>query len=203
MARPFFSRDRVTDLERFDRHIQEAIALMKQRMGTGYAVDFQDLIQRTTMALATEFLFGAAVNSLQISVEDLPQPFNHPDYQASVQAFSKNPANEFSEAFLRAQTVAAERDRAGWVWPLTELFEDRVKKDMKTVNSFVVPFVEKAIRNNEERIRANGGAEQGKREVEDDESFLDHLASQTSGNLMQHLYPENMLMIVLLQTGQF
>ncbi|KAJ2917131.1 hypothetical protein MD484_g3285, partial [Candolleomyces efflorescens] len=133
MARPFFSRDRVTDLERFDKHIQEAIALMKQRISAGYAVDFQDLIQRTTMALATEFLFGAAVNSLQISVEDLPQPFNHPDYQASVQAFSKNPANEFSDAFLRAQTVAAERDRAGWVWPLTELFEDRLKNDMKII----------------------------------------------------------------------
>ncbi|RXW17454.1 hypothetical protein EST38_g8393 [Candolleomyces aberdarensis] len=148
-------------------------------MGTGYAIDFQDLIQRTTMALATEFLFGTAVNSLQIAVEDLPQPYNHPDYQASVEAFSKNPANEFSEAFLRAQTVAAERDRAGWIWPLAEIFVDRAKKDMKTVNSFVVPFVEKAVKNNEERNKVNGEV-QGKREVEDDESFLDHLVSQTS-----------------------
>lgn len=41
MARPFFSKDRTADLERFDKHIQKAISLFAQRMKAGHAIDFQ------------------------------------------------------------------------------------------------------------------------------------------------------------------
>ena len=41
MARPFFSKDRTADLERFDKHVQKAISLFEQRMKKGYAIDFQ------------------------------------------------------------------------------------------------------------------------------------------------------------------
>lgn len=41
MTRPFFSRDRISDFDIFDRHTTEAIAIMKQRFEEGYPVDFQ------------------------------------------------------------------------------------------------------------------------------------------------------------------
>ncbi|KAJ2921173.1 hypothetical protein H1R20_g15922, partial [Candolleomyces eurysporus] len=180
MARPFFSRNRVTDLELFDRHIQSAISLMRQRMSAGYAIDFQDLMQRITVDSASEFLFGTSVDSLHITVENLPQPYDHPDYHSSVEAFSLHPSNRISEAFLRAQMVAAQRDKAGWVWPLLEIFGDRAKKEMKLVNEFIDPIVETAVRRNAEKVKSNVGEQAKKKDIRDDESFLDHLASQTS-----------------------
>ena len=41
MTRPFFTRDRISDFELFDRHSTTAIAQIKNRMRTGYAIDFQ------------------------------------------------------------------------------------------------------------------------------------------------------------------
>lgn len=41
MARPFFSRDRVTDLEKFDKHLQIGIEMLKERMKSGYAINFE------------------------------------------------------------------------------------------------------------------------------------------------------------------
>lgn len=41
MSRPFFSRDRVSHFDLFDRHATEAMRLMKERFREGYAIDFQ------------------------------------------------------------------------------------------------------------------------------------------------------------------
>lgn len=41
MTRPFFSRDRISHFELFDRHAETAITHMKQRLREGYAIDFQ------------------------------------------------------------------------------------------------------------------------------------------------------------------
>lgn len=41
MARPFFNIDRISHFDIFDRHAETVIALMKERFGTGLAVDFQ------------------------------------------------------------------------------------------------------------------------------------------------------------------
>ena len=40
MTRPFFTRDRISDFELFDRHADTAVAQVKTRMRTGYAIDF-------------------------------------------------------------------------------------------------------------------------------------------------------------------
>ncbi|KAF5332143.1 hypothetical protein D9611_008194 [Ephemerocybe angulata] len=178
MARPFFSRDRVSDLERFDKHIQKAISLFQQRMKTGYAIDFQDLAQRITMDTASEFLLGASVDSLNILADDMPQPYNHPHHHSSAEAFKKYPANVFCDAFLEAQLVAAQRDRHEWIWPLWEIFEDKAKPYMKVVDAFMLPIVEEAVAKNSEKLRLNGG--DAKNEIGDDETLLDHLSSQTS-----------------------
>ena len=81
MTRPFFTRDRISHFALFDRHAEEAIALVKQRLREGHPVDFavppsakiellhhsplaQDLFSKFTMDSATEFLFGMNVHSL-------------------------------------------------------------------------------------------------------------------------------------------
>nr|AAL67905.1 cytochrome P450 monooxygenase pc-1 [Phanerodontia chrysosporium] len=63
MTRPFFARERITDFETFNRHAEEAILKMKERLREGFAVDFADLISRFTLDAATEFLFGACTTS--------------------------------------------------------------------------------------------------------------------------------------------
>ena len=41
MTRPFFSKDRISHFEIFDRHAADAIKQVKKRMKEGYAVDIQ------------------------------------------------------------------------------------------------------------------------------------------------------------------
>ena len=41
MARPFFTRDRITDFEIFARHADAVIAKIKSSLSSGHAVDFQ------------------------------------------------------------------------------------------------------------------------------------------------------------------
>lgn len=41
MTRPFFTRDRITQFELYDRHADAAISQMKHRLRSGYSVDIQ------------------------------------------------------------------------------------------------------------------------------------------------------------------
>ena len=41
MTRPFFSKDRISHFEIFDRHATDVIKQVKVRMSQGYAVDVQ------------------------------------------------------------------------------------------------------------------------------------------------------------------
>ena len=77
MTRPFFSKDRISHFDIFDRHAADAIEQIKERMGQGYAVDVQvrvhnarprlfltvsqDVVSRFALDSATEFLFGMFV----------------------------------------------------------------------------------------------------------------------------------------------
>jgi len=80
MTRPFFSKDRISHFDIFDRHAADAIEQVKERMRQGYAVDVQvrahntrthpsltvsqDVVSRFTLDSATEFLFGMFVLAL-------------------------------------------------------------------------------------------------------------------------------------------
>ena len=41
MTRPFFTKDRISHFENFDRHADEVIHQLKTRLKEGYAVDIQ------------------------------------------------------------------------------------------------------------------------------------------------------------------
>ena len=44
MTRPFFTQDRIRDFDVFDRHAEDVIGQIKERLGKGYPIEFQVLI---------------------------------------------------------------------------------------------------------------------------------------------------------------
>ena len=99
ITRPFFSRDRISDFEIFDRHADLAVSTLKERFNHGIAVDVQDLLSRYTMDTATEFMFGQDVESLS---GELPYPSTYGGYTPP----RDHPSDRFTSAFNRAQDYA-------------------------------------------------------------------------------------------------
>ncbi|ETW83746.1 cytochrome P450 monooxygenase 11 [Heterobasidion irregulare TC 32-1] len=195
MTRPFFSRERISHFDIFDRHAEDAVAQMKARFEDGYAVDFQDLVSRFTLDSATEFLFGSCVHSLSTG---LPYPHTVPS-AASPASGPLSFAEQFSNAFSRAQTVIAARARVGKkLWPLGEMRRDETRAPMQVVDAFLGPILKDALA--KERRRRGMASVEAKvqdssigemtatgadGEVEEDATLLDHLVKITDGELFQ------------------
>ena len=62
LIRPMFIRERVGDLEIFERHVQKLIRLLGH--GDGTEVDLSNLFFRYTLDAVTDFLLGKSVDSL-------------------------------------------------------------------------------------------------------------------------------------------
>ncbi|KAJ7181145.1 cytochrome P450 monooxygenase pc-1 [Mycena filopes] len=174
ITRPFFSRDRISHFDMFDRHASSVIGVIQDRMRGGYSIDFQDLVGRFTMDSATEFLFGACVDSLKANI-----PYGHnvafpPPQSASTEA---QLANKFIEAFNESMQVIAHREYVGPIWPLGEMWYDRTKAPMEVVSAFLDPIISAAIAR--KREAEAGLAEEKKGEVEA-ETLLDELLNSTS-----------------------
>ncbi|KAI0693151.1 cytochrome P450 [Cytidiella melzeri] len=171
MTRPFFSKDRTSHFELFERHADYAIAKIKDRVRDGYAVDFQDVISRFTLDSATEFLFGACVDSLSTT---LPYAWNAP---MELKIRSKSPAEDFANAFAEAQEAIAGRSRIGPIWPWYELFKDKTAEPMRVVNAYLMPILESALERHKAAKKAGTGGVAG--EILDDDTLLDHLVKYT------------------------
>ncbi|KAG6826535.1 hypothetical protein H0H92_015433 [Tricholoma furcatifolium] len=177
MTRPFFTRDRISDFDLFDRHATTVFALIKERMRNGYAIDFQDLMSRFTLDSATEFLFGHCVHSLTANI---PYPHNAGYISPESSTPRSRHANEFAAAFLQAQEIISSRERYGWIWPLTEIFEDKTRKPMEIVRAYLDPLIQDAIakKNVTSHKKTNTAAES---HVQEGETLIDHLVSLSSG----------------------
>ncbi|KAI0353453.1 cytochrome P450 monooxygenase pc-3 [Trametes cingulata] len=185
MSRPFFSRERISHFELFDRHAGTYLTI-KERMRSNIAFDFQDLISRFTLDSATEFLFGTCVHSLN---SPLPYPRGQSPYTSSDE---KSPAERFAVAFGKAQLIVAERPRLGWVWPLKEIFKTSTDEHMAVVDAFIEPILKEALRKKEERLRNQKSIDE--KESQDDETLLDHLVKQTSDPAILHDETLNILL---------
>ncbi|KAL0949002.1 hypothetical protein HGRIS_009101 [Hohenbuehelia grisea] len=175
MTRPFFSKDRISHFELFERIADDAIAQLKARLKEGYAVDAQDVAYRFTLDSATEFLFGQNVHSLSAG---LPYPHDHPHAKDG----ADHPANAFAHAFSEAQSESAFRSRYGVNWPLLEPFRSRTAPHMRVVRAFIDPILAEAVAKKRAADAASGkgvDAEKGEREVKDGETLLDHLVNYT------------------------
>ncbi|EMD40964.1 hypothetical protein CERSUDRAFT_111537 [Gelatoporia subvermispora B] len=178
MTRPFFSRERISHFEIFNRHAELTIARMKKRLQADVAVDFQDLVSRFTLDSASEFLFGTCVHSLQAP---LPYPHNVLDIDAD--KYTPSTADEFANAFSSAQRILAERMNSSWIWPLQEIFRTKTDKHMKVVDDFINPILQEALGKHERRLKDKKSSTD---EEEDSETLLDSLVKSTSDQTVLH-----------------
>lgn len=168
MSRQFFTKDRISHFNNFDRHADLAISKLRDRLREGIAVDIQDLFCRFTMDSASEFLFGSDVQSL---FAELPYP-------STVKAATSrrvHPSDSFANAFQKAQVASAARSRFGQFWPLVEFWESKVEKEIQAVFDYVDPIVKCALERKKEKEVSKAEGE------DDDETLLEHLVKRTDG----------------------
>ncbi|KAJ3576017.1 hypothetical protein NP233_g717 [Leucocoprinus birnbaumii] len=172
ITRPFFSRDRITDFENFEKHTQEALKIAKARLDEGHSIDFQDLAARFTLDSATEFLF-------KNDVQSLGAPLPYPPYSPLAEendspTFTDHPSNLFVKAFVRSQEGIAQRTTIGSTWPLLEFWKDTVAADRHILDQFVQPLLERGLKEKESRTATES------KEDEVPETLLDYLLDKTS-----------------------
>ncbi|KAI6039226.1 cytochrome P450 [Pisolithus marmoratus] len=175
MTRPFFSKDRISHFDIFDKHAEDALNQAKARLQEGYPVDFQDMICRFTLDSATEFLFGKSVSSLSAGLvyPKNSQPGQNKDY-------TNHPANTFAQALSAAQYRATYRGRFGTFWRLTEFWRDRVREEMQVCHRFIDPILKDAL----ETKKSMGGEQStgrvcSKEKVDLEDTLLGHLVDCT------------------------
>ncbi|KAL1621697.1 hypothetical protein SLS56_009095 [Neofusicoccum ribis] len=143
LIRPQFIKDRLSDIDVFERHLN---VLLNHLGGNGETVDIMDLFFRYTLDAATDFLLGRSVESLE------------------------NPQAQFAEAFAEVQHVQGLIAKSGpvnWMLP-----RKRFRKNIKTMNEFIEPFIDQALSLSPEELEKRTKNEEGY-------TFLHALASYT------------------------
>jgi len=168
MSRQFFTKDKISHFDNFDRHADLAISKLRDRLQEGIAVDVQDLFCRFTIDSASEFLFGSDVRSLSA---DLP----YPSTAKAAASRRVHSSDSFANAFQKAQVASAARSRFGQFWPLVEFWENKVEKEVQTVFDYVDPIVKRALET--KKAKELSGAEG----EDEDETLLEHLVKLTDG----------------------
>ncbi|EIW81921.1 cytochrome P450 [Coniophora puteana RWD-64-598 SS2] len=174
MTKPFFSRDRISHFDNFERHADDAIAQTRARLREGHPADFQDMVSRFTLDSATEFLFGKDLQSLSAG---LLYPPNSP--LAATSAAKDHPANVFAQAFLESQVATVFRMTYGSAWRLREFWADEVQKHMDVCNAFIEPVVKDALARKREAKEKGLGQVREKGKVADEDTLLDYLVNVT------------------------
>lgn len=109
-------KDRISDLHTFERHINHMFSIMPL---DGSVMNITDLVFRFTLDTGTDFILGSSVNSID------------------------NPKVEFSRAFAEVQAHMNNVTRVG---PLRVFLpKGDFRKNLRVLNAFVEPFVEKAL----------------------------------------------------------
>ncbi|KAF7356180.1 hypothetical protein MVEN_00949300 [Mycena venus] len=167
LARPFFSRERISDFTTFDKHAHKAIAHIRNRLAEGHPIDLQDLVARFTLDSATEFLFNRSVDSMSAGL-----PYPQSSLLADSLSFLNHPSTTFVRSFLASQILTRKRIPLENIWPLMEFWKDKVKPHRKIIDEYIEPLL------NEELEKQKARERDGKLEGED-ETFLTHLVHAT------------------------
>jgi len=176
MSRQFFTKDKISHFDNFDRHADIVISKLKDRFREGVAVDVQDLFCRFTIDSASEFLFGSDVRSLSA---DLP----YPSTIKPITSPRAHPSDSFANAFQKAQVASAARSRFGYFWRLIEFWGNRVEKEIQPVFDYVDPIVERALETKKMKELSKAQGE------DEDETLLEHLVKLTDGKRPHLLTP--------------
>lgn len=119
LIRPQFVKNRVADLDIFEKHVRH---LLSKIGGRGEEVDICALFYCFTLDSATDYLLGKSVDSLD------------------------DPNTEFASAFAEVQRVQNTIARAG---PFNKLLpKGTFWAGLKVINDFVEPFIESVLRMN-------------------------------------------------------
>ncbi|TFK35037.1 cytochrome P450 monooxygenase pc-3 [Crucibulum laeve] len=145
MTRPFFSKDRISHFDIFDRHAADALGQLRARLREGHPVDIQDLASRFTMDSATEFLFSQDVRSLDAG---LPYPYYSP--LAELSEARDHPANKFSRAFddasfinpILAAAVKRKRENSKSSESTLKFTSDREVKEGETLLDHLINYTD-------------------------------------------------------------
>ncbi|KAI6168966.1 cytochrome P450 [Pisolithus thermaeus] len=196
ITRPFFSKDRISHFDIFEKHAEDTINQAKVRLQDGYPVDFQDMVGRFTLDSATEFLFGKNVGSLSAG---LIYPKN--SLPGQNEELTNHPSNVFSRAFSEAQAQVMRRSSFGTIWHLAEFWNDRIEKDMEICHGFIDPILKDALemkRSIKESEQSTGQALTEEKGFSED-TLLGHLVNCTEGKAFRNSALESVLNLTIVR----
>ncbi|KAK0499225.1 cytochrome P450 [Armillaria luteobubalina] len=170
LARPLFKKERISDLEIFERYTKNVLTQIEQRHREGYPVDIQDAASRFTIDAATEHLFGKCVGS---TFTRFPYPPKS-GHESSLPV-DTHPSDSFLDASAGAQKQLLLRMLMGNYWPLGEFWADKLKLLRRTVDDFFEPVLVDAL----ERKGRGTAAPHTERDEKDFVSLLDRLVQIT------------------------
>jgi len=137
MARPFFSKERVTDLEIIGKQADLAIDILCK---ASEPLDIQDLVARFTMDAAFGFMFGRESHTLK---GDLPRA-GHAEL-----GFRGTKTNDEYGIFIQAvdevQVLLHKRFTSHPLWMVEELLADQMKQPMVVVHKYVEACVDEVF----------------------------------------------------------
>jgi hypothetical protein len=193
MTRPFFTRERISDFDIYDKNCISTLQLARTRLEEGYPVEFQvnkvyfssvklsssrlstqDLVSRFTLDSASEFLFGHDVGSLSANI-----PYPASASHLNKPSFYNHPSTIFVKAFTEGQNLTVARSSLGNDWPLFEFWSDKVAPLRKVIDNFTEPLMEDAL------AKRNLELSKGADAKDDDEkgNLLAYLVKHTQGML--------------------
>ncbi|KAF8317438.1 cytochrome P450 monooxygenase pc-3 [Clavulina sp. PMI_390] len=184
LARPFFTRDRISDFDVFERHAGAIIERMKASFSSGTPLDIQDVYSRFAMDSATEFLFGECVHSINEPML-LPGGIQPTSTTSSSSTDHIRPSSSaFVKALRSAQEHIALRVLMGRIWPLSEPFRDKSDDYTGLIQAYLEPILEKALLKRDqllkERAQNDFGAMGSEKDtIDEGMTLLDHLVLQT------------------------
>jgi hypothetical protein len=178
VARPFFTKERISDFHIFDQTSAKAINLIANRAAACAPIDVQDLLQRVTLDAAALFLWGHALDTLDLPLTQPGRVVLGP--KGSAPADGGSEWDVFTNAFETLAVLITRRGVQGDTWPLLELFKDKTEEPIQVIMDWLEPLVRRALERKAKRMEASWG--DAKVSSRDDETvFLDYLADQSDG----------------------
>ncbi|KAF8472289.1 cytochrome P450 monooxygenase CYP63 [Russula ochroleuca] len=176
IARPFFTKERISDLNIFDQTSAKTLNLIANRAAAYAPIDVQDLLQRFTLDSAALFLWGHALNTLDMPLTQPGRVVLGP--KGSAPADGGSEWDEFTNAFETVAVLITRRGVQGDTWPLLELFKDKTEEPIQVIMDWLEPLVRQALDRKAKRVEASGG--DAKVSSHDDETvFLDYLTDRS------------------------
>jgi hypothetical protein len=170
LARPFFTRNRISDFELFERYASRTLDVLSSMAFRNEPCDVQDIFARFTIDAASHFLFGQNLDTLS---KRLPAPSS--GSQSDRGSATDDSWGSFAQAFEAVQRIITMRGRTGSIWPVFELFEDKTAPHVDIIKRWLDPLVKQTLE------RKAAAQKSGHWSTMEEKTFLEHLADSTEG----------------------